>query len=116
MQQGIPHAQLDGQNADLRVVCVGGRVVATIFRLSPHPITNLHLGGRRGDWHRCREAIPTRYWLAALDTAWIKGTFGYFGFTNRRLEVLNGATGSARRRAALLERAHTAGRCLAPPA
>jgi hypothetical protein len=69
VQQGIPHAQLDGQNADLRVVCVGGRAVATIFRLSPHPITNLHLGGRRGDWNRCRQAIPTRHWLDALDSA-----------------------------------------------
>jgi hypothetical protein len=69
VQQGIPHAQLDGQNADLRVVCVGGKAVATIFRLSPHPITNLHLGGRRGDWRRCRDAIPTRYWLDALDSA-----------------------------------------------
>lgn len=69
VQRGVPHAQLDGQNADLRVVCVGGRPVATIFRLSPHPITNLHLGGRRGDWHRCRDAIPTRHWLDALDSA-----------------------------------------------
>ncbi len=68
VQQGIPHAQLDGQNADLRVVCVGGKPVATIFRLSPHPITNLHLGGRRGDWQRCRDAIPTRHWLDALDS------------------------------------------------
>lgn len=69
VQEGIRHAQLDGQNADLRVVCVGGKAVATIFRLSPHPITNLHLGGRRGDWDRCRQAIPTRHWLDALDSA-----------------------------------------------
>jgi hypothetical protein len=69
VQRGLPHAQLDGQNADLRVVCVGGKAVATIFRLSPHPITNLHLGGRRGDWRRCRDAIPTRHWLDALDSA-----------------------------------------------
>ncbi|MEO2092014.1 MAG: STM4014 family protein [Gemmataceae bacterium] len=68
-QQGIPHARLDGQNADLRVVCVGGKPAATVFRLSPHPITNLHLGGRRGDWQRCRDAIPTRCWLDALDSA-----------------------------------------------
>lgn len=69
VQRGLPHAQLSGQNADLRVVCVGGKPVATIFRLSPHPITNLHLGGRRGDWDRCRAAIPTRHWLDALDSA-----------------------------------------------
>jgi hypothetical protein len=68
-QCGIPLAQVDGQNFDLRVVCVYGRPVATIFRVSPHPMTNLHLGGRRGDFGRCRAAVPTRDWLDALDHA-----------------------------------------------
>jgi hypothetical protein len=69
IQRGIPMAQLDGQNFDVRVVCVYGKPVATIFRLSHHPMTNLHLGGRRGDYERCRAAIPTRDWLDALDHA-----------------------------------------------
>jgi glutathione synthase/RimK-type ligase-like ATP-grasp enzyme len=67
VQRGIPMAQIDGQNFDVRVVCLYGRPVATIFRLSHHPMTNLHLGGRRGDYDRCRAAIPTRDWLDALD-------------------------------------------------
>jgi hypothetical protein len=67
VQRGIPMAQIDGQNFDVRVVCVYGQPVATIFRLSHHPMTNLHLGGRRGDYDRCRAAIPTRNWLDALD-------------------------------------------------
>lgn len=67
VQRGIPMAQIDGQNFDVRVVCVYGRPAATIFRLSHHPMTNLHLGGRRGDPERCRAAIPTRDWLDALD-------------------------------------------------
>ena len=67
VQRGVPMAQIDGQNFDVRVVCVGGKPVASIFRLSPNPMTNLHLGGRRGDWDRCRAAIPTRQWLDALD-------------------------------------------------
>ncbi|MCI0705557.1 MAG: STM4014 family protein, partial [Planctomycetia bacterium] len=67
VQRGIPMAQIDGQNFDVRVVCAYGKPVATIFRLSPHPMTNLHLGGRRGDYERCRAAIPTREWLDALD-------------------------------------------------
>ncbi len=53
-------------------------------------------------------------YLAALETAWIKGTFGYFGFTRRRLEVLNGSTGSAARRKALLEKAYQTGFALLP--
>ena len=54
-------------------------------------------------------------YLAALETAWTKGTFGYFGFVRRKLEVLNGSTGSARRRKALLERAYQIGFTLALP-
>jgi hypothetical protein len=67
VQRGIPMAQIDGQNFDVRVVCLYGQPVATIFRLSHHPMTNLHLGGRRGDYEHCRAAIPTRDWLDALD-------------------------------------------------
>jgi hypothetical protein len=67
VQRGIPMAQLDGQNFDVRVVCVYGTPAAVIFRLSSHPMTNLHLGGRRGDFARCRAAVPTRAWLDAMD-------------------------------------------------
>jgi hypothetical protein len=66
-QQGIPMAQIDGQNFDVRVVCVYGRPAASIFRLSSGPMTNLQLGGRRGNFGPCRAAIPTRDWLDALD-------------------------------------------------
>ncbi|MEL6477773.1 MAG: NAD(P)H-dependent oxidoreductase [Pseudomonadota bacterium] len=55
-------------------------------------------------------------YLAALETAWIKGTFGFFGFTERQMVVLNGSTGSAARRAALLERAYQTGFTLPAPA
>ena len=58
VQRGIPMAQIDGQNFDVRVVCVYGRPAASIFRLSSNPMTNLHLGGRRGDFARCRAADP----------------------------------------------------------
>jgi hypothetical protein len=66
-QEGIPMAQVDGQNFDVRVVCIYGRPAASIFRLSSGPMTNLHLGGRRGDFDVCRAAVPTRDWLDALD-------------------------------------------------
>jgi hypothetical protein len=67
VQRGIPMAQIDGLNFDVRVVCIYGKPAATVFRLSPHPMTNLQLGGRRGDYEHCRAAIPTRQWLDALD-------------------------------------------------
>jgi glutathione synthase/RimK-type ligase-like ATP-grasp enzyme len=67
IQEGIPMAQIDGQNFDVRVVVIHGAPEFTIFRLSSLPMTNLHLGGRRGRWYECRAAIPTRAWLDALD-------------------------------------------------
>jgi hypothetical protein len=67
VQRGVPMARIDGENFDVRVVCVRGKPAAAIFRLSHHPMTNLHLGGRRGDPARCRAAVPTRDWLDALD-------------------------------------------------
>lgn len=51
----------------------------------------------------------------ALNTAWINGTFGYFGFSNRELVLLNGSKGSEPRRKALLEKAYTCGLNLSPP-
>ena len=54
-------------------------------------------------------------YLAALETAWIKGTFGYFGLSPRKLEILYGSTGSLKRRQALLEKSYQVGLTLAPP-
>ncbi len=67
VQEGIRMAQIDGQNFDVRVVTLNTRPAGTIFRLSSNPMTNLHLGGRRGDTDRCRSEIPRRLWLDALD-------------------------------------------------
>src|SRR5206468_141209 len=67
VQQGIRMAQIDGQNFDVRVVMIHGEPRFTIFRLSNNPMTNLHLGGRRGDVQACRAAIPVRAWLDGLD-------------------------------------------------
>jgi hypothetical protein len=67
VQQGIPMAQIDGQNFDVRVVMLYGKPAFTVFRLSGLPMTNLHLGGRRGRPEVCRAQIPTRAWLDALD-------------------------------------------------
>lgn len=51
----------------------------------------------------------------AIDTAWMKGTFGYFGFTHRTLHLLNGSKGSEPRRKALLDRAYQAGLTIKTP-
>lgn len=51
----------------------------------------------------------------ALEAAWMKGTFGYFGLSPRKLEVLHGATGSSARRQTLLDRSFRVGFDLLPP-
>ena len=67
VQEGIRMAQLEGQNFDVRVVVIHGKPAFTIFRLSGQPMTNLHLGGRRGDPAACKAAIPVRAWLDGVD-------------------------------------------------
>jgi hypothetical protein len=67
VQRGIPMAQIDGENFDVRVIVVHGRVTCTVFRLSAQPLTNLDLGGRCGRPEVCRPHIPTRAWLDGLD-------------------------------------------------
>lgn len=54
-------------------------------------------------------------YLKAMETAWMQGTFGYFGFSPRKIEMLYGAKGSEKRRAALLEQAYQTGLTLPPP-
>jgi hypothetical protein len=67
IQEGITMAQIDGQNFDIRVVVLHGEPAFAVFRLSSQPMTNLHLGGRRGRLETCRPQIPTRAWLDAID-------------------------------------------------
>lgn len=67
VQRGIRMAQVDGLNADVRVVVIHGTPSFTIFRLSAGPMTNLHLGGMRGQTARCQSLIPPRQWLDGLD-------------------------------------------------
>ena len=61
------------------------------------------------------DEMDERRYASALETAWMRGTFGYFGFSRRELVVLNGATGSEARRQDLLARAREVGETLEPP-
>ncbi|MFJ9700744.1 STM4014 family protein [Streptomyces fradiae] len=62
-----PKASLDGRAADLRVVVVAGRATHAVVRTSRTPMTNLHLGGRRGDLTAATAAAGPR-WADALET------------------------------------------------
>ncbi len=54
-------------------------------------------------------------YLDILETAWMQGTFGYFGFSPRKLEVLYGSTGSLERRQSLLKHSYDVGFTLPLP-
>lgn len=50
-EQWLPKAAYDHRSTyDLRVLVVNGRSTHCIPRVSSSPMTNLHLGNRRGDW------------------------------------------------------------------
>ncbi|SCZ65355.1 NAD(P)H dehydrogenase (quinone) [Epibacterium ulvae] len=64
--------------------------------LKPRPTVLLVPAGSRSD------ELETKGYRSALETIWFKGTFGYFGCTPRKLELLCGAKGSDDRRQTLL--------------
>lgn len=54
---------------DLRVLAIDGEAPFVVMRTSPHPITNLHLGGARGDAVALRARVPAATWDAAMESA-----------------------------------------------
>tara|TARA_R110002073_G_scaffold208011_2_gene368281 strand:- start:13835 stop:15043 length:1209 start_codon:yes stop_codon:yes gene_type:complete len=63
-----PKARLSGAHFDLRVVAIAGKPVFTVIRQSRHPITNLHLGGWRGDWQELLEKLSAES-LSRIDAS-----------------------------------------------
>jgi hypothetical protein len=66
IERAIPKARLDGRLFDCRVLVVAGEPAFVVVRTATHPITNLHLGGQRGDAGALRAACPPDAWDAAM--------------------------------------------------
>ncbi|MFE9926418.1 STM4014 family protein [Streptomyces sp. NPDC005774] len=68
LERWLPKASLRGRVADLRILVVAGRATHAVVRTSTSPLTNLHLGGRRGDLGAVREAVQAagRQWSDVL--------------------------------------------------
>ncbi|MFJ4897478.1 MULTISPECIES: STM4014 family protein [unclassified Streptomyces] len=68
LERWLPKASQRGRAADLRVVVVDGRATHAVVRTSRSPMTNLHLGGARGDLDEARAAVASAggSWRAAL--------------------------------------------------
>ena len=63
----MPKLKLDSEHVDCRVLVVDGAPRFTVVRQSQHPITNLHLGGRRGDLAQLKERVGVAVFERALD-------------------------------------------------
>ncbi len=66
IERAIPKAQLGDRLFDLRVLTIDGVAAFIVVRTSPHPITNLHLGGQRGSVDELRAIVPRPAWDAAM--------------------------------------------------
>ncbi|MFH9617863.1 STM4014 family protein [Streptomyces pratensis] len=68
IERWLPKASQRGRVADLRVVVVAGRATHAVVRTSRSPMTNLHLGGARGDLDEVRAAVEASggSWSSAL--------------------------------------------------
>ncbi|MFF0203980.1 STM4014 family protein [Streptomyces sp. NPDC005017] len=57
LERWLPKASQGGRAADLRVLVVDGRATHAVVRTSSSPMTNLHLGGSRGDLALARRSF-----------------------------------------------------------
>ncbi len=68
VERAIPKAKLNDAFFDCRVLCIDGEPRFTVVRQNKHPITNLHLGGWRGELTALREALKPGAWERAMET------------------------------------------------
>ena len=86
VERALPKAKIDGEGFDLRIVVLDGAPEFVIVRRSRAPMTNLHLGGRRGDWDALRPTIPAGTWDAISDSC--RAVAGDVGCFTVGLDVL----------------------------
>ncbi len=69
VERWLPKAALVDRNFDLRLLVIGGQPMHCVVRTSRSPITNLHLGNRRGDLALLRQRMSADAWSEVLDVA-----------------------------------------------
>ena len=68
VERAIDKAMQGDRYFDLRVLTIDDVAAFVVMRTSPHEITNLNLGGLRGDVAALRAEIPDASWDAAMAT------------------------------------------------
>lgn len=69
VERWLPKAALVDRNFDLRMLTIDGQPMHCVVRTSRSPITNLHLGNRRGDLEMLRQRMSQSAWQDTLDLA-----------------------------------------------
>jgi glutathione synthase/RimK-type ligase-like ATP-grasp enzyme len=67
VERWLPKAAIGDRVLDLRVVVIAGEPTHVVVRTSRVPMTNLHLGGARGDVGAVRDALGEDGWARAMD-------------------------------------------------
>jgi len=68
VEEWLPKASLGHGESDLRVVTIDGEPCHAVLRVGRSPITNLHLGNRRGDIAVFRERLGPDRWREIEET------------------------------------------------
>lgn len=69
VEKWIPKASNENGSYDFRIVTIKGKAMHTIARQSRSPLTNLHLGNKRGDLNIIKEEIGEEIWNKLLKLA-----------------------------------------------
>ena len=69
VQRWLPKWSAGGGPCDLRVVVIAGQARHVLARIATGPVTNLHLGARRGDLQQTRRALGEEVWGRVLRVA-----------------------------------------------
>ncbi|PRQ06178.1 STM4014 family protein [Enhygromyxa salina] len=86
IERAVAKARLDERVFDLRVVVIAGEPAFCVVRQSRHPITNLHLGGQRGDLEALKRRVPEAAWAAAMRSC--ERVFGAHGCLHVGVDLL----------------------------
>jgi len=69
VEMWLPKLKQEGRNIDLRMVVINGEACHSVVRSSQSPITNLHLGNRRGNLDSLIEFVGVEKWERIRQTA-----------------------------------------------
>lgn len=69
VEEWLPKAKVDRYSFDLRIVVVDGRACQHVVRCSKSPMTNLHLGNKRGDHNLVEKHFGKKMWEAIKNEA-----------------------------------------------